>query len=122
LWKTAGVTPPEPVEQKSVRVEAVWPTDLLVHAQPVNQTLLANSLNLNDGSLDELVYLALGHAAPPPGSIDPSTFVEGPDGSQVLPLPVKVSGIFTMSRGRIRELRDILDRYLTETDHDRAGD
>lgn len=110
------MTAPEPGQQKSVQVEAQWPSDLLFQALPVNQVILANSLNLNDGAPDELVYLALGHAAPPPGAIAPSMLVEKPDGSQVLPLPVQRAGVFTMSRGRVRELRDILDRYLTDTD------
>lgn len=115
MCETARVSSPESPKQRTVGVDPRWPADTLSHAQPVNQILVANGFNLQDGSNDGAIYFALGHAGPP-HRVNKSELEPGPGDTDLLPLPVEVKGVFVVTQGRLRELRDMLNRYLDSGD------
>jgi hypothetical protein len=86
-------------------VDLVWPDDIGANAAAVNQVMFAN-----DQSIQDVVYLYLGHIAPPPW------LTEGAAQQRLQALgntlPVTAKGSFVMSRTRAEELWLALGRHL----------
>lgn len=86
-------------------VRLVWPDDVGADAQAVNQAVVSY-----DQANDDVVYLYLGHVAPPPWLDDEVTRNRLDHLSYELPVTPK--GSFILSRTRAEEVWTILGRHL----------
>lgn len=98
-------------------VSVVWPGVDEVPVQPANQ-FLGQILRLNTGAPDEFL-LVVGHISPP-------VVLGSPEEQQAMARALGAVGVKTLARvtmtiGRARELRDLLDRQLKSIDEDEEG-
>lgn len=82
-----------------------WPSDIGAQAQVVNKALFAW-----DETQQDVVYMYLGHVAPPPWLTPEEAAERGKElGSK---FPVEPQGSFIMSRRRAEELWEALGKHL----------
>ena len=96
-----GPSPEAMVENVQVR----WPDDIGANAEAVNQVLFSY-----DQTLTDVIYMYLGHIAPPPWS-SPEVAQErlAAAGNS---LDITPKGSFVLSRTRAEELWEALGRHL----------
>ncbi len=86
-------------------VQVRWPDDIGANALPVNQVVFSY-----DQLIPDVVYMYLGHIAPPPW-LTPEVAAERLDlvgGS----LPIAAQGSFILSRTRAEELWEALGKHI----------
>lgn len=91
-----------------VRIE--WPVDAAGAAVAINQMLLLAGPNTSQGP-DGISYLLLGHVAPPV-LLDMPAIQDFTKDTGRAELQVDVRARLVMTRQRLMELREIIDRHL----------
>jgi hypothetical protein len=100
---SAGEPSPDEVMVDNVQVR--WPDDIGANAEAVNQVVFSY-----DQLIPDVVYMYLGHIAPPPW-VSPEVAAErltAVGGT----LPITAKGAFALSRTRAEELWEALGKHL----------
>lgn len=96
-----------------VQVQTQWQLNPMVQPTPVNQILIQEGAGTQGGRRSGELYLTFGHVMPP-------AIMPGPDGAisqealNGVIAPIIPVGQYVITLERLREFRDVLDRFLNE--------